>query len=198
MTRPDLTPKHGADSRVTLTQMMEVTDANVAGNVHGGVIMRLVDTAAALAAIRHAGGLAVTVSLDEMSFLEAVHIGDVLTLHASVNDVGTTSMECGVRVEAENPISGARVHAASAYLVFVGVDDDGHPRPVPPLIAESENELRRQREAKLRRADADGSQGGGQGRSEGRATRPAELASCECVGGWEAHHLHLTEGTAQR
>lgn len=151
MAQPDLTPKHGADSRVTLTQMMEVTDANVAGNVHGGVIMRLVDTAAALAAIRHAGGLAVTVSLDEMSFLEAVHIGDVLTLHASVNDVGTTSMECGVRVEAENPISGARVHAASAYLVFVAVDTDGHPRPVPPLIAESDNELRRQREAKLRR-----------------------------------------------
>ncbi|MGH2594992.1 MAG: acyl-CoA thioesterase [Actinomycetota bacterium] len=151
MTQPDLTPKRGADSRVTLTQMMEVTDANVAGNVHGGVIMRLVDTAAALAAIRHAGGLAVTVSLDEMSFLEPVHIGDVLTLHAAVNDVGTTSMECGVRVEAENPITGARLHAASAYLVFVAVDSEGHPRPVPPLIAESDNELRRQREAKLRR-----------------------------------------------
>ena len=151
MTQPDLTPKRGADSRVTLTQMMEVTDANVAGNVHGGVIMRLVDTAAALAAIRHAGGLAVTVSLDEMSFLEPVHIGDVLTLHAAVNDVGITSMECGVRVEAENPITGARLHAASAYLVFVAVDSEGHPRPVPPLIAESDNELRRQREAKLRR-----------------------------------------------
>jgi len=151
MTQPDLTPKRGADSRVTLTQMMEVTDANVAGNVHGGVIMRLVDTAAALAAIRHAGALAVTVSLDEMSFLEPVHIGDVLTLHAAVNDVGTTSMECGVRVEAENPITGARLHAASAYLVFVAVDSEGHPRPVPPLIAESDNELRRQREAKLRR-----------------------------------------------
>ncbi len=109
--------------------MMEVTDANVAGNVHGGVIMRLVDTAAALAAIRHAGGLAVTVSLDEMTFREPVHIGDVLTLHAAVNDVGTTSMECGVRVEAENPISGTTVHAATAYLVFVAIDEEGHPRP---------------------------------------------------------------------
>ncbi len=146
-----LTPKPASDSHVTLTQMMEVTDANVAGNVHGGVIMRLVDTAAALAAIRHAGGLAVTVSLDEMTFREPVHIGDVLTLHAAVNDVGNTSMECGVRVEAENPITGTRVHAASAYLVFVAIDEEGHPRPVAPLQAESENEQRRQREAKLRR-----------------------------------------------
>jgi uncharacterized protein (TIGR00369 family) len=144
-------PKPASGSRVALTQMMEVTDANVAGNVHGGVIMRLVDTAAALAAIRHAGGLAVTVSLDEMSFLEPVHIGDVVTLHAAVNDVGTTSMECGVRVEAENPITGKRVHAASAYLVYVAIDEEGHPRPVAPLLAESDNELRRQREAKLRR-----------------------------------------------
>jgi len=143
--------KPASDSHVTLTQMMEVTDANVAGNVHGGVIMRLVDTAAALAAIRHAGGLAVTVSLDEMTFLEPVHIGDVVTLRASVNDVGTTSMECGVRVEAEDPITGHRVHAASAYLVFVAIDEQGHPRPVPALQAESETELRRQREAKLRR-----------------------------------------------
>ena len=151
MTGSDVAPKPAADSRVTLTQMMEVTDANVAGNVHGGVIMRLVDTAAALSAIRHGGGLAVTVSLDEMTFLEPVHIGDVLTLHAAVNDVGTTSMECGVRVEAEDPITGRRMHAASAYLVFVAIDDEGHPRPVPPLLAESDNEQRRQREAKLRR-----------------------------------------------
>jgi uncharacterized protein (TIGR00369 family) len=151
MTESHLSPKPASGSRATLTQMMEVTDANVAGNVHGGVVMRLVDTAAALAAIRHAGGLAVTVSLDEMSFLEPVHIGDVVTLHASVNDVGTTSMECGVRVEAENPISGRHVHAATAYLVFVAIDDEGHPRPVPPLTAESEIEQRRQREAKLRR-----------------------------------------------
>jgi uncharacterized protein (TIGR00369 family) len=151
MAAPDLTPKPAAGSRVTLTQMMEVTDANVAGNVHGGVVMRLVDTAAALAAIRHAGGLAVTVSLDEMTFLEPVHIGEVLTLHASVNDVGTTSMECGVRVEAENPITGRKVHAASAYLVFVAIDGDGHPCPVPPLLAGTEIEQRRQQEAKLRR-----------------------------------------------
>ena len=99
--RADHEPKPASSSHVTLTQLMEVTDANVAGNVHGGVVMRLADTAAALAAIRHAEGLCVTVSVDEVSFLEPVHVGDVLTLRASVNDVGTTSLECGVRVEAE-------------------------------------------------------------------------------------------------
>ena len=140
-----------ADSSVTLTQMMEVTDANVAGNVHGGVIMRLVDTAAALAAIEHSGGLALTVAIDEMTFLEPVHIGEVVTLRASVNDAGTTSMECGVRVEALDPLTGRVRHVNTAYLVFVAVDDEGRPRPVPPLVVETELERRRQREAKLRR-----------------------------------------------
>ena len=147
----DLTPKPAADARVTLTQLMEVTDANVAGNVHGGVVMRLADTAAALAAIRHAGGLCVTVSVDEISFIEPVHVGDVLTLRASVNDVGTTSLEVGVRVETEDPITGHHAHAASAYFVFVALDAGGHPRPVPPLAVQTEQERRRQREARLRR-----------------------------------------------
>lgn len=144
-------PKPVSASHVTLTQLMEVTDANVAGNVHGGVIMRLADTAAALAAIRHAGGLCVTVSVDELSFLEPVHVGDVVQLRASVNDVGTTSLECGVRVEAEDPITGRSVHAATAYFVFVALDDAGHPRPVPPLEIQTEIERRRQRAASLRR-----------------------------------------------
>jgi acyl-CoA hydrolase len=91
------------------------------------------------------------VGIDEMSFLEPVHIGEVVVLRASVNDVGRTSMECGVRVEAEDPVSGTVRHVNSAYLVFVAVDGDGRPRPVPPLIAETEEERQRQREAKLRR-----------------------------------------------
>ena len=147
----DRGPRTVSDSKVTLTQMMEVTDANVAGNVHGGVIMRLVDTAAALAAIKHSGGIALTVGIDEMTFLEPVHIGEVVVLRASVNDVGTTSMECGVRVEAEDPLTGTVRHVNSAYLVFVAVDQEGKPRPVPPLVAETETERWRQREAKLRR-----------------------------------------------
>jgi uncharacterized protein (TIGR00369 family) len=145
-------PRPAADSHVTLTQLMEVTDTNIAGNVHGGVIMRLADTAAAIAAIRHARKLCVTVSVDELTFLEPVNLGDLVTVRASVNDVGTTSLECGVRVDAERPITGARVHAATAYFVFVALDDDGKPTPVPPLLVETDIERRRQREAKLRRA----------------------------------------------
>ncbi len=144
--------KPASSSHVTLAQLMEVTDANVAGNVHGGVVMRLADTAAGLAAIRHAEGLCVTVSVDEVSFLEPVHVGDVLTLRASVNDVGTTSLECGVRVEAEDPITGRTVHAATAYFVFVALDAEGRPRAVRALRPETDVEQRRQRAAKLRRA----------------------------------------------
>jgi uncharacterized protein (TIGR00369 family) len=148
---PERGPRSVSDSKVTLTQMMEVTDANVAGNVHGGVIMRLADTAGALAAIKHSGGIALTVGIDEMAFLEPVHIGEVIVIRACVNDVGRTSMECGVRVEAEDPLTGTVRHVNSAYLVFVAVDDAGRPRPVPPLVAETEDDRRRQQEAKLRR-----------------------------------------------
>jgi acyl-CoA hydrolase len=146
-----LTPKHVSDSQVTLVQLMEITDANIAGIVHGGVVMKLVDTAAGLAAIKHCGGLAVTVSMDEMSFLAPVHVGDTITVKASVNDAFTTSLEVGVRVEAERIVSGEHVHASSAYLVFVALDDRGKPRPVPSLIADTPVEQRRQREARIRR-----------------------------------------------
>jgi uncharacterized protein (TIGR00369 family) len=146
-----LAPRTVAESRVELTQLMEATDVNMAGTVHGGVVMRLVDTAAGLAAMRHACGLAVTVTIDEMTFLDPVRIGDLLVLRASVNDVGTTSMECGVRVEAHDVVTGTTRHVNTAYLVFVAVDDEGTPRPVPSLVTETEEEGRRQREAKLRR-----------------------------------------------
>ncbi len=134
-----------------LVQLMEITDANIAGIVHGGVVMKLVDTAAGLSAIKHAGGMCVTVSIDQMSFLAPVHVGDTVTVKASVNDVGTTSLEVGVRVEVEDLHTGVRTHTASAYLVFVALDEEGKPRPVPPLVAETETERRRQREAKVRR-----------------------------------------------
>jgi acyl-CoA hydrolase len=151
MTEWDLTPRPIADSQVVLAEMMNIADTNVAGIVHGGTIMKLVDTAAGLAAIKHSGGMCVTVSLDEMTFLAAVHVGDVVTVKASVNDVGTTSLEVGVRVEAENYVRGDRVHTSSAYLVFVALDERGRPRPVPPVIPRTDDERRRQREAKLRR-----------------------------------------------
>jgi len=130
---------------------MELSDANLHGNVHGGAIMRLVDNAGGLAAMRHCGGPVVTAAMDEMTFLEPVYVGDVVTVKAMVNDSGRTSMEVGVRVEAENVTSGRRVHTSSAYLVYVALDREGKPRPVPPVLAETEEQQQRQREAKLRR-----------------------------------------------
>jgi uncharacterized protein (TIGR00369 family) len=147
----DLSPKPASASAISLTVPMELTDANLLGNVHGGAIMRLVDDAGGLAAMKHCGGPVVTAAMDEMTFLEPVYVGDVVTVKAMVNDSGRTSMEVGVRVEAENVTSGRRVHTSSAYLVYVALDREGKPRPVPPVVAETEEQQQRQREAKLRR-----------------------------------------------
>jgi acyl-CoA hydrolase len=136
---------------VELIRQMELTDANLLGNVHGGEVMKMVDNAGGLAAMKHCGGPVVTVAMDEMTFIEPVFVGDVVTVRAMVNDSGRTSLEVGVRVEAENVVTGRRVHSSSAYLVFVALDAEGRPRPVPPVVAESEEEQQRQHEAKLRR-----------------------------------------------
>ena len=146
-----LPPKAVAASQVVLSRQMEIPDANLAGNVHGGTVMKMVDTAAGLAAAKHCGGLAVTAQMDEMSFLEPVYLGDLLTVKAMVNEAFGTSMEVGVRVEAETIGTGRRVHTSSAYLVFVALDDHGRPRPVPPAVAEDEEQRQRQKEAGLRR-----------------------------------------------
>ena len=147
----DLTPLPPTHSETVLVQAMELADSNLSGNVHGGVIMRLVDTAAGISAHKHCGGRVVTVAMDEMSFLEPIFIGDVVTVRATVNDVGRTSMEVGVRVEAENFVKKRKVHSSSAYLVFVALDQEGNPRPVPPIEVETEEQAQRQREAKVRR-----------------------------------------------
>src|SRR5207237_2408384 len=130
---------------------MDVTAATILCNVHGGEIMKMVDNAGGLAAMKHCGGPVVTVAMDEMSFFEPVFVGDVVTVKAMVNDTGRTSMEVGVRVEADNIRSGRRVHTSSAYLVFVALDGEGRPRPVPGVIAETDAQERRKHEAKLRR-----------------------------------------------
>ncbi len=147
----DLTPKPGSASSVTLIRQMDLTTANLLGNVHGGEIMKMVDTAGGLAALKHCGGPVVTVTMDEMSFIEPVVVGDVVTVRAMVNDVGRTSLEVGVRVEAENVVTGRNLHTSSAYLVYVALDAGGRPRPVPPVVAEDAEQGQRQREAKLRR-----------------------------------------------
>jgi acyl-CoA hydrolase len=140
-----------SESSVVLSQAMSIVDANLAGNVHGGVIMKLVDTAAGLAAVKHCRARVVTVAMDEMVFIEPVYLSDVVTLRAQVNDVGRTSMEVGVRVEAENTLSGERRHVSSAYLVFVALAEGGRPRTVPRLEPENIEERRRMGEAKIRR-----------------------------------------------
>ena len=140
----DLTPRRASDSSVSLIRQMDLTDANLLGNVHGGEIMKLVDTAAGLAAMKHCGGPTVTVSMDDMSFMEPVFVGDIVTVRAMVNDTGRTSLEVGVRVEAENYRTGRKVHTSSAYLVYVALDPQGRPRPVPPVIADTD-EARRAR-----------------------------------------------------
>jgi uncharacterized protein (TIGR00369 family) len=144
-------PKPVASSQVELSEVMGIEDSNLAGAVHGGVIMKLVDTAGGLAAIKHTGGPVVTAQIDEMSFIEPVNLGDLVTVKASVNDVGRTSVEVGVRVETENLITGHTSHTSTAYLVFVALDSKRNPTPAPPLIAETPEEKRRMREAKVRR-----------------------------------------------
>ena len=139
-------------ARTTLSQIMTSLDVNLLGTVHGGVVMRLVDSVAGAAAGRHSGGAAVTVSMDEMVFLEPVRVGDLVHAHAQVNWAGRTSMEVGVRVTSErwNETAPA-IHVASAYLVFVAVDVDGRPRAVPPVAPETADDRRRLAEAEIRR-----------------------------------------------
>ena len=142
--------KRARESSISMVQVMTPQDANMAGNVQGGVIMKLIDAAAGAVALRHARANTVTASVDRLDFHHPVFIGDLLTLKASLNLVGKTSMEIGVHVQAENLITGEIRHTASAYLTFVALDEEGRPLVVPPLILETEDEMRRNREAQAR------------------------------------------------
>jgi acyl-CoA hydrolase len=144
-------PKPPADSRATLVRWMGIQDANTGGLVHGGAVMKLCDEVAAIAAIRHSGHRAVTAAMDRMTFIAPVKVAELMTFKATVNAAWNTSMEVGVRVEAEDPRTGEARHTSTAYLTMVALDDAGEPTKVPPLAAESPTEQRRQREAELRR-----------------------------------------------
>jgi acyl-CoA hydrolase len=144
-------PRPASASISVLARWMGITEANSAGFVHGGTVMKLCDEAAGLAAIKHSRRRVVTAAMDRMTFLHPVYVGDLLTCSASVNAVWRTSMEVGVRVEAENPHTGERRHTSTAYLTMVALDDEGRPTAAAPLRPESETERRRQREAELRR-----------------------------------------------
>lgn len=143
--------KRVKDSSVTVIQQMTHQDANLAGNVHGGMILNLIDNTAGIVAVRHSGGNAVTVSIDKVDFHSPVFIGDLLRVMASLNYVGKTSMEIGVRVEAENFVTGEVRHTGSAYLTFVALDEHLKPRHINPLLLETEEEIRRNCEAQERR-----------------------------------------------
>ena len=130
------------DSRVTLTQAMGVTEANVLGNVHGGVIMKLCDEAGGMAAIKHARRLMVTVEVDSMSFHSPVHIGNLLTVKAEVTWVGRTSLETRLVVTSEDIVSGEVTHTNTAYYVYVALGEDGNTVEVPRLICETDEEKR--------------------------------------------------------
>jgi acyl-CoA hydrolase len=130
---------------------MGIGEANHAGNVHGGAIMRLCDEVAGIAAVRHSGLRVVTAAMDRMTFLHPVYVGNLVTVKAMVNAAWRTSMEVGVRVEAENIRSGEVTHTSTAYLTMVALDDEGQPAAVPAIAPESPDEHRRAREAQLRR-----------------------------------------------
>jgi acyl-CoA hydrolase len=144
-------PKRAADSASILVKWMGIADANTAGFVHGGVVMKLGDEVAGLAAVRHCGGRVVTAGMDRMAFVEPVHVGNLVTCRATVNAVWKSSMEVGVRVEAEDPRTRETRHTSTAYLTMVAVDEEGTPVPVPPLEVDGAVEERRQRQAELRR-----------------------------------------------
>jgi uncharacterized protein (TIGR00369 family) len=155
--------KRVSESAVLMVQLMSPQDANIAGNVHGGVVMKLIDDAGGAVAYRHARSNVVTVSIDRLSFDRPVFVGDLVTFKASVNMAGTTSMDVGVRVEAENLITGEVRHAASAYLTYVSLDSDSKPRAVAPLILENAEQERRHRQAlarrNIRRQEREGNKG---------------------------------------
>lgn len=143
--------KRVSESQHETSELMMPEHSNILGHVFGGVILSIMDKCAAIAAFRHSRATVVTASIDRVDFREPIRLGDLVVMKASVNFAGRTSMEVGVRVEAEDLLSGRRRHTNSCYLTFVAVDRNGRPIEVPELIPETEDELRRNAAAKERR-----------------------------------------------
>jgi acyl-CoA hydrolase len=140
-----------AESKMETVRLMMPTDANILGNVFGGAIMRYMDEVAGIVAFHHARKIVVTAAIDRMSFFAPVYVGNLLILKSAVNYVGRTSMEVGVRIEAEDLISGKITHTGSCYLTYVALDSHGRPTPVPPVIPVTKDDKRRYREAEARK-----------------------------------------------
>ncbi len=144
--------KCSADSRFTLSALMGPQEANTHGNVHGGVIMKMVDEAGALVAMRHAGNLVVTVAIDSMTFMEPILVGTLVMCHAELTYVGRTSMEVRVEVVTENPLKSDARTTNIAYLVYVAIDANGRPIEVPELEFETPEQRQRAERAEQRQA----------------------------------------------
>lgn len=151
MHEEDQEARPASASESTMSELMMPNMANNLGNVFGGVILSLVDRVAAVAAIRHARRTCVTVSFDRVDFIEPIHLGELVVARARVDFVGRTSMEVGVRVEAENLVTGVRRHTNSCYVTFVAIDARERPTPVAPLLLETEDDRRRFEAARSRR-----------------------------------------------
>jgi len=152
MPQATLAPRRVSESKSELSELALPNDANGLGTLLGGKLMHLMDVAGALAASRHARAYVVTASFDHMNFLAPVRIGQLILLHSSVNRAFRTSMEVGVKAYVEDLRTGERKHVSSAYLTFVALDEKGKPTPIPPVIAETEDEKRRYKQAGERRA----------------------------------------------
>jgi uncharacterized protein (TIGR00369 family) len=148
-----MNPKTVEESSATLSLVMQPQDANPAGLVHGGVIMKQIDNTAGVVAVRHTKKICVTASIDRLDFHNPVQIGNLVTFKASINNVGKTSMEIGVRVETEDLLTGKVTHTGSAYLTFVALGEGFKPVPVPGLDLKTDIQKRRNREA-IRRWEA--------------------------------------------
>ena len=143
--------KRVSESQHETSELMMPEHANNLGHVFGGVILSMMDKCAAIAALRHSRTNVVTASIDRVDFREPIHLGDLVVMKASINYVGKTSMEVGVRVEAEELLSGRRRHTNSCYLTFVAVDRNGRPIDVPAIVPETPDEIRRHAAAEQRR-----------------------------------------------
>jgi acyl-CoA hydrolase len=144
--------RHPRESEAVMSELMMPQHANIMGNVFGGVLLSLVDRAAAVAAIRHARRPCVTVSVDKVNFREPIRVGELVTALARVNFTGRSSMEIGVKVIAENVLTGEQRHTNSCYLTYVALDDHGQPTQVPAVVPETPDEKRRYDRAAKRRA----------------------------------------------
>ncbi|WP_373515055.1 acyl-CoA thioesterase [Persicitalea sp.] len=179
-------PRPVSHSRTTLTELMIPSYANFGGKIHGGILLSLMDKVAYACASRHAGNYCVTVSVDNVNFLQAVEVGDLVSLHASLNFVGRSSMVVGIKVVAENVTTGVQNHTNTSYFTMVAKNDHGQPTPVPPLLLETREDARRFLEA-IKRREIENESSDAFDNEKNRLSLESDLdrlSEYRCVVGW--------------